>query len=77
MTMIQCCLARVSSNIVDPDTVQFGSRQVAAVSGNARRSLGICRRAFEIAKHSCNKDTDDNEPPSNNTGTGQVTIAAV
>lgn len=35
---------------MDPDAVQFASRKVAAVSGDARRALDICRRAVEIAE---------------------------
>lgn len=33
-----------------PDAVQFAARKVAAVSGDARRALDICRRAVEIAE---------------------------
>ena len=36
--------------LVEPDAVQFASRKVAAVSGDARRALDICRRAVEIAE---------------------------
>ena len=36
----------------DPDAVQLVSRKVAAVSGDARRALDICRRATEIAETS-------------------------
>ena len=32
------------------DAVQFAARKVAAVSGDARRALDICRRAVEIAE---------------------------
>ncbi|KAK2722828.1 hypothetical protein QYM36_003128 [Artemia franciscana] len=34
----------------DPDAVQLVARKVAAVSGDARRALDICRRATEIAE---------------------------
>lgn len=34
----------------------FGCRKVAAVSGDARRALNICRRATEIAEYSTNSD---------------------
>nr|XP_023019413.1 origin recognition complex subunit 1 [Leptinotarsa decemlineata] len=34
----------------NPDAVQFVSRKVASVSGDARRALDICRRAAEIAE---------------------------
>ncbi|XP_064103470.1 cell division control protein 6 homolog [Macrobrachium nipponense] len=35
----------------DPDAVQLVARKVAAVSGDARRALDICRRATEIAEN--------------------------
>ena len=35
---------------MDSDAVQFASRKVAAVSGDARRALDICRRAVELAE---------------------------
>ncbi|KAL1885592.1 Origin recognition complex, subunit 1 [Paecilomyces lecythidis] len=50
MEIIGSRLANVPGNIVDPDAVQFASRKVAAVSGDARRALDICRRAVEIAE---------------------------
>ncbi|CAK3891514.1 related to origin recognition complex subunit 1 [Lecanosticta acicola] len=50
MTIIQSRLEGVGKVIVDPDAVQFASRKVAAVSGDARRALDICRRAVEIAE---------------------------
>ncbi|XP_067941586.1 origin recognition complex subunit 1-like [Watersipora subatra] len=34
----------------DPDAVQLASRKVAAVSGDARRALDICRRSTEVAE---------------------------
>ncbi|XP_037079315.1 origin recognition complex subunit 1-like [Pollicipes pollicipes] len=34
----------------DPDAVQLVGRKVAAVSGDARRALDICRRATELAE---------------------------
>ncbi|KAI4097361.1 MAG: hypothetical protein LQ348_000401 [Seirophora lacunosa] len=43
-------LSQVPGQIVDPDAIQFASRKVAAVSGDARRALDICRRAVEIAE---------------------------
>ncbi|KAI4164769.1 MAG: hypothetical protein LQ342_001744 [Letrouitia transgressa] len=43
-------LCNVPDQIVEPDAVQFASRKVAAVSGDARRALDICRRAVEIAE---------------------------
>ena len=50
MTIIQSRLEDVPGNMVDPDAIQFASRKVAAVSGDARRVLDICRRAVEIAE---------------------------
>ncbi|KAJ5637483.1 ATPaseAAA-typecore [Penicillium lividum] len=50
MEIIGTRLANVPGNIVEPDAVQFASRKVAAVSGDARRALDICRRAVEIAE---------------------------
>lgn len=52
MTIIQSRLEGVGGKqlIVESDAVQFASRKVAAVSGDARRALDICRRAVEIAE---------------------------
>ncbi|MCJ1475591.1 Origin recognition complex, subunit 1 [Lambiella insularis] len=50
MKIIQSRLEGVPGNIVDADAAQFASRKVAAVSGDARRALDICRRAVEIAE---------------------------
>ncbi|KAK3056159.1 Origin recognition complex, subunit 1 [Extremus antarcticus] len=50
MAIIQSRLEGVGQVIVDPDAVQFASRKVAAVSGDARRALDMCRRAIEIAE---------------------------
>ena len=36
--------------VVEGDAIQFASRKVAQVSGDARRCLDICRRAVEIAE---------------------------
>ena len=37
---------------IDPDGVELIARKVAALSGDARRALDICRRATEIAESS-------------------------
>lgn len=50
MKIIQSRLNGVPGHIVEPDAVQFASRKVAAVSGDARRALDICRRAVELAE---------------------------
>lgn len=72
MEIITTRLANVPGNIVDADAIQFASRKVAAVSGDARRALDICRRAVEIAEQSgaaaqgSNADVDDTDsmPPT-------------
>lgn len=50
MQIISSRLANVKGKIVHPDAIQFASRKVAAVSGDARRALEICRRAIELAE---------------------------
>ncbi|PWW79954.1 P-loop containing nucleoside triphosphate hydrolase protein [Tuber magnatum] len=85
MTIIQSRLSGVPGNIVDPDAVQFASRKVAAVSGDARRALDICRRAVEIVEYSSSKEGDEQAPPSPSKrkgggglkAGGRVTIAVV
>jgi len=62
MQIIQSRLEGVPGNIVDPDAIQFASRKVAAVSGDARRCLDICRRAVELAEAASNQDTDPSTP---------------
>jgi origin recognition complex subunit 1 len=52
MTIISARLEGVPGNLVDPDAIQFAARKVAAVSGDARRALDICRRAVELAEQS-------------------------
>lgn len=51
-TIIASRLEGVPGDIVDADAIQFASRKVAAVSGDARRALDICRRAVEIVEYS-------------------------
>jgi origin recognition complex subunit 1 len=62
MRIIQSRLEGVLGGIVESDAVQFASRKVAAVSGDARRALDICRRAVELAE----TDSSNNEsvPPT-------------
>ena len=50
MRIISSRLANVPGNVVLSDAIQFASRKVAAVSGDARRVLDICRRAVEMAE---------------------------
>ena len=41
--------------VVDPMVVQFCARQVAAVFGDLRKALDVCRRAVELASQECSK----------------------
>lgn len=61
MTIIQSRLEGLGQVIVDPDAVQFASRKVAAVSGDARRALDMCRRAVEIAEQETLQDDPGKE----------------
>lgn len=59
MTIIQSRLEGAGNNvIVEADAIQFASRKVAAVSGDARRALDVCRRAVEIAEHESVEGTE-------------------
>ena len=68
---------------MEPDAVQFASRKVAAVSGDARRALDICRRAVELAEtESQSKDAIPStankiENPGAVSSLGRVTIATI
>ncbi|KAK0733600.1 P-loop containing nucleoside triphosphate hydrolase protein [Lasiosphaeria miniovina] len=62
MRIVQSRLEGVPGNIVDADAVQFAARKVAAVSGDARRALDICRRAVELAEADAAKYAD--QPPA-------------
>ena len=49
---------RLGSNselVIDPMAVQFCARKVAAVHGDLRKALGVCRRAVELASQECSK----------------------
>ncbi|KAE9979361.1 hypothetical protein BLS_009893 [Venturia inaequalis] len=69
--IIESRLANVPGKLVHPDAVQFASRKVAAVSGDARRALDICRRAVEIAETEASlstiteEDEDEDQPAPN------------
>ncbi|CAG8953211.1 hypothetical protein HYFRA_00003412 [Hymenoscyphus fraxineus] len=82
MKIIQSRLEGVPGNIVDPDAIQFASRKVAAVSGDARRALDICRRAVELAE-SDSQSAVPSTPSKSGKGekisknVGRVTIATV
>ncbi|KAI0404956.1 ATPase [Xylaria palmicola] len=71
MKIIQSRLEGVPGNIVEPDAVQFASRKVAAVSGDARRALDICRRAVELAEAEWKGPGGDPATPSKR-GRGQA-----
>lgn len=84
MKIIQSRLEGVLGNIVESDAVQFASRKVAAVSGDARRALDICRRAVELAEaDSLEGGVVPGTPSKTGKGsqlskrTGKVTIATV
>lgn len=89
MTIIQSRLEDVPGNMVDPDAIQFASRKVAAVSGDARRVLEICRRAVEIAEAEktasaaipltpSKKSIGENPPPQGlQQHLGRVTISTI
>lgn len=86
MKIIQSRLEGVPGNIVESDAVQFASRKVAAVSGDARRALDICRRAVEIAEtDSINPESIPNTPSkkakdsvvASSKAVGKVTIATI
>lgn len=64
ISIIQSRLQNVPGDIVHPDAVQFASRKVAAVSGDARRALDMCRRAVEIAEAEANNDSSAPDTPS-------------
>ncbi|KAM4059361.1 ATPase family associated with various cellular activities (AAA) domain-containing protein [Hirsutella rhossiliensis] len=79
MKIIQSRLEGVPGDVVDPDAVQFASRKVAAVSGDARRALDICRRAVELAEGDAQGDpqTPSKSGSHNQARRGRVTIATV
>ncbi|KND90345.1 Origin recognition complex subunit 1 [Tolypocladium ophioglossoides CBS 100239] len=79
MKIIQSRLEGVPGNIVDPDAIQFASRKVAAVSGDARRALDICRRAVELAENDVQGDpmTPSKSGSHDPSRRGRVTISTV
>ncbi|KAL2873304.1 Origin recognition complex, subunit 1 [Colletotrichum sp. CLE4] len=62
MKIIQSRLECVPGSIVEADAIQFASRKVAAVSGDARRALDICRRAVELAEGDSRVETHAGDP---------------
>ncbi|KAF2842459.1 P-loop containing nucleoside triphosphate hydrolase protein [Patellaria atrata CBS 101060] len=71
ISIIKSRLQNVPGNIVHPDAIQFASRKVAAVSGDARRALDICRRAVEIAEAEALAKERDTEAPDTPSKTGR------
>lgn len=81
ITIIQSRLEGVGKVIVEPDAIQFASRKVAAVSGDARRALDICRRAVEIAEQESVQQDPGKEnvapgTPSKTPGAQKTSVAA-
>ena len=74
MKIIQSRLEGVPGGIVEPDAVQFASRKVAAVSGDARRALDICRRAVEMAESEV-VNPDAPPTPSRKVAAGKVSAS--
>lgn len=64
MTIITSRLSGVPTSLVDPDAIQFAARKVAAVSGDARRALDICRRAVEIIEYATSQNENFPQTPS-------------
>jgi len=76
MKIVQSRLEGVPGNIVDADAVQFAARKVAAVSGDARRALDICRRAVELAEADSRAVTSNPPTPSKHADGGKKRPAA-
>lgn len=78
MTIIQSRLEGLAQVIVESDAVQFASRKVAAVSGDARRALDVCRRAVEIAEQESlvdpGKENQAPDTPSKTPGRQKDTV---
>lgn len=52
-TIIESRLGEIAGHagtVVRADAIEFASRKIASVSGDARRALDLCRRAVEIAE---------------------------
>ncbi|KAK9125499.1 hypothetical protein Scep_014345 [Stephania cephalantha] len=48
-------------DVFEKQAIEFASRKVAAISGDARRALEICRRAAELADYRLKKSSPDCE----------------
>jgi origin recognition complex subunit 1 len=77
MKIIQSRLDGVAGDIVEPDAIQFASRKVAAVSGDARRALDICRRAVELAEASAANSSVSGEINRTSNKQAKVSIATI
>ncbi|XP_010247189.1 PREDICTED: origin of replication complex subunit 1A-like [Nelumbo nucifera] len=53
----------------DKQAIEFASRKVAAISGDARRALEICRRAAELADYRLMKSHSDHDPAASGKAT--------
>ncbi|KAF9675535.1 hypothetical protein SADUNF_Sadunf09G0042300 [Salix dunnii] len=62
-------------NAFEKQAIEFASRKVAAISGDARRALEICRRAAEIADYHIKKLSSNHNPAPE--GKGLVGMSAV
>ncbi|KAI3888134.1 hypothetical protein MKX03_037545 [Papaver bracteatum] len=59
----------------DKQAIEFASRKVAAISGDARRALEICRRAAEIADYKIKKSSST--PDFSSSGKDHIGMAEV
>lgn len=73
MEIITSRLEGIPGNIVDADAIQFASRKVAAVSGDARRALDICRRAVELAEQQAALENGTQDETASNDESDSVT----
>lgn len=55
-------------SIFDSDAITYAARKVAAVSGDARRALEICRRATELAERDNNLKNNQVKTPNSKKG---------
>nr|CAB3229273.1 cell division control protein 6 homolog [Phallusia mammillata] len=59
-------------SLIDPMAIQFCARKVAAMTGDARKALDVCRRAVEVVETSRNKSTDTNSSVPQKVGLQQI-----
>ncbi|XP_047324617.1 origin of replication complex subunit 1B-like [Impatiens glandulifera] len=58
-------------DVFEKQAIEFASRKVAAISGDARRALEICRRAAELTDYRVKKS---NTLPNDDASTGKVLV---